>query len=184
VKLLQEPRLGRLHRAGLHTILAHSPNDPLWHADEARRIYENLYPEGTTPTAEQAVGYKQLLEDAKAVQAMAREAEETRKKPTEEEEDDWTEQYLTALEEEGDRFWDGEADVVDHGDDDDEEEVLDVAEAGEAVVKAEAEAEAEAEASTAEDDEMVYGSAWDPKEKQMMRPTREESPARPEVFLH
>jgi hypothetical protein len=94
------------------------------------------------PTAEQAEGYRELLEDAKAVQAMARAAEEGRVEATEEEDSEWTEQYLTALEEEEDRFWGGEADVVDHGDDDDEE-ILDDAERVEA-------ATAEVEAETAE----------------------------------
>lgn len=181
MKLLQEPRLPRLHRAGLHTILAHSPNDPVWHAEESLRIYETLYPDGTVPTAEQAEGHKELLEDARRVQAMAHAAEEARVIPTEEEEYTRTKQYLTALKEEEDRFWDGEADVVDHGDGeeeeivdhggDDDDEIMDVAEGD----------EAEAEAATAEDEEMVTGPAWDPEEKNMMRPMREESPVVPEI---
>jgi hypothetical protein len=148
------------------------------------------------PTAEQAEGYRELLEDAKAVQAMARTAEEGRVEATEEEDSEWTEQYLTALEEEEDRFWGGEADVVDHGDDDDEE-ILDDAERVEAATAeveaetaeveaetAEVEAEtAEVEAETAEDEEWVFGPAWDPEEKDMMRPMREESPVRPERRL-
>jgi hypothetical protein len=148
------------------------------------------------PTAEQAEGYRELLEDAKAVQAMARAAEEGRVEATEEEDSEWTEQYLTALEEEEDRFWGGEADVVDHGDDDDEE-ILDDAERVEAATAeveaetaeveaetAEVEAEtAEVEAATAEDEEWVTGPAWDPEEKDMMRPMREESPVRPERRL-
>jgi hypothetical protein len=149
-----------------------------------------LYPDGTVPTAEQAEGYRELLEDAKAVQAMARTAEEGRVEATEEEEDsEWTERYLTALEEEEDRFWGGEADVVDHGDDDDEE-ILDDAERVEAATAeveaetAEVEAEtAEVEAATAEDEEWVTGPAWDPEEKDMMRPMREESPVRPKRRL-
>ena len=141
------------------------------------------------PTAEQAEGYRELLEDAKAVQAMARAAEEGRVEATEEEDSEWTEEYLTALEEEEDRFWGGEADVVDHGDDDDEE-ILDDAERVEAATAeveaetAEVEAEtAEVEAATAEDEEWVTGPAWDPEEKDMMRPMREESPVRPERRL-
>lgn len=100
---------------------------------------------------------------------MARTAEETRVKATEEEDRDWTEQYLTGLEEEEDRSWDGEADV------DDDVEMLDVAEEGEV--------EAEVEAATAEEEEWVTGPAWDPEEKNMMRPVREESPVVPEVSL-
>jgi hypothetical protein len=108
---------------------------------------------------------------------MARTAEETRVKATEEEDRDWTEQYLTGLEEEEDRFWDGEADVVDDSEAeiDDDVEMLDVAEEGEV--------EAEAEAATVEEEEWVSGPAWDPEEKNMMRPMREESPAVPEVSL-
>jgi hypothetical protein len=128
------------------------------------------------PTAEQAEGYRELLEDAKAVQAMARVAEEGRVGATEEEDSEWTERYLTALEEEEeDRFWGGEADVVDHGDDDDEE-IWDDAERVEAET-------AEVEAATAEVEEWVSGPAWDPEEKDMMRPMREESPVRPERRL-
>jgi hypothetical protein len=37
------------------------------------------------------------------------------------------------------------------------------------------------EAATAEDDEWVYGPAWDPKDKMMMAPMREESPVVPEI---
>ena len=134
------------------------------------------------PTAEQAEGYRELLEDAKAVQAMARAAEEGRVEATEEEDSEWTEQYLTALEEEEDRFWGGEADVVDHGDDDDEEIWDDAERVEAATVEVEAET-AEVEVETAEDEEWVSGPAWDPEEKDMMRPMREESPVRPERRL-
>jgi hypothetical protein len=142
---------------------------------------------GTIPTAEQAEGHEELLKDAKAVQAMARAAEEGRVKSTEEEEREETEQYLEALEEEEERFWDGEADVVDDGedddDDDDEEEMLGVAEEEEEEeVEAVTAEDKEAKAVVAEDEEeWVYGPAWDPVEKNMMRPTREESPVVPEV---
>jgi hypothetical protein len=134
---------------------------------------------GTIPTAEQAEGHEELLKDAKAVQAMARAAEEGRVKSTEEEEREETEQYLEALEEEEERFWDGEADVVD----DDEEEMLGVAEEEEEEeVEAVTAEDKEAKAVVAEDEEeWVYGPAWDPMEKNMMRPTREESPVVPEV---
>jgi hypothetical protein len=142
---------------------------------------------GTIPTAEQAEGHKELLNDAIAVQAMAYAAEEGRVKSTEEEEREETEQYLEALEEEEERFWDGEADVVDDGedddDDDDEEEMLGVAEEEEEEeVEAVTAEDKEAKAVVAEDEEeWVYGPAWDPVEKNMMRPTREESPVVPEV---
>jgi hypothetical protein len=139
-----------------------------------------LYSEnGTIPTAEQAEGHEELLKDAKAVQAMAHAAEEGRVKSTEEEEREETEQYLEALEEEEERFWDGEADVVD----DDEEEMLGVAEEEEEEeVEAVTAEDKEAKAVVAEDEEeWVYGPAWDPVEKNMMRPTREESPVVPEV---
>jgi hypothetical protein len=134
---------------------------------------------GTIPTAEQAEGHKELLNDAIAVQAMAYAAEEGRVKSTEEEEREETEQYLEALEEEEERFWDGEADVVD----DDEEEMLGVAEEEEEEeVEAVTAEDKEAKAVVAEDEEeWVYGPAWDPVEKNMMRPTREESPVVPEV---
>lgn len=39
-KLLLEPRLGRFHRVGLRTICGQSPDDYMWHADEAVRMYE------------------------------------------------------------------------------------------------------------------------------------------------
>jgi len=115
---------------------------------------------------------------------MARSAEEARVKPTEEEERDWIEEQLTALEEGEGRFWDGEADVVDDGedDDDDDEKILDVAEEEEEEVEAVTAEDKEAEAVAAEDDEeMVTGPAWDLEEKNLMRPMREESPVVPEV---
>lgn len=50
-KLLNKPRLGRLHRAGLHVIVAHSPDDYVWHAGEAVRLYEAMYTDpGQVPT--------------------------------------------------------------------------------------------------------------------------------------
>lgn len=71
--LLLEPRIGRLHRAGLHVILARSPDDYLWHADEAVRMYENMYTDDMPPpTPEQAENIKELLENAKSIQARAR----------------------------------------------------------------------------------------------------------------
>jgi hypothetical protein len=98
-KLLLEPRMGRLHRAGLHVILAHSPDDYVWHADEAVQMYENMYTnEMPPPTAEQAEDIKELLENAKSVQVKARIDSEAlkKKRPTKEEERLWIEQQIVA----------------------------------------------------------------------------------------
>lgn len=71
-ELLNEPRLDRLHRAGLHVILAHSSDDYVWHASEAVRLYEAMYPDpGQVLTKNQLRSKKELLDHAKAVQAKA-----------------------------------------------------------------------------------------------------------------
>jgi hypothetical protein len=143
-KLLSEPLSGPLHRAGLHMILGQSraPEDDYnWHADEAVRIYENMYPHHT-PTPEQAEGIKELLEDAKAVQSNARqdqassltgeEKEQAQRKKLEEEGMAADEEYLELM--------NGESDV-DDADGDDNDEMLNVVEE----VEAEAEFHGEAE---------------------------------------
>lgn len=54
-------------------ILAHSPDDYVWHADQAVRMYENMYTPGMPPpTPEQAESIKELLMNAKMVQTKAR----------------------------------------------------------------------------------------------------------------
>jgi len=91
--------MGQLHRAGLHFILAHSPDDYVWHADEAVRMYETMYTEDMPPpTLEQAEDIKELLENAKSVQKKARIDSEALKKrrPTKEEERLWIEQQIVA----------------------------------------------------------------------------------------
>jgi hypothetical protein len=91
--------MGRLHRAGLHVILAHSPDDYVWHADEAVRMYENMYTNDMPPpTPEQAEDIKELLENAKSVQVKARIYSEAlkKKRPTKEEERLWIEQQIVA----------------------------------------------------------------------------------------
>ncbi|KAM0689798.1 hypothetical protein Q7P36_010669 [Cladosporium allicinum] len=189
-ELLVEPRLGDFHRAGLHMILGQSPDDYIWHADEAVRMYEILSSHDLTP--EQAEGQKELLENAKAVQAKARaDKEELDANPaTEDEKRRWLENQISDDEpevedddeedddeedddeedddEEDDDEEDDDEEDDDEEDDDeeedeenDDEEMLDVADKGEAEVK------------------MVYGSAWDP-ETRMMTPRREEAPARAE----
>lgn len=98
-KLLLEPRMGRLHRAGLHVILAHSSDDYVWHADEAVRMYENMYTaDMPPPTPKQARSIKELLENAKAVQAKAHTDKKTLEENplTEEEEKLWIEQQIVA----------------------------------------------------------------------------------------
>lgn len=46
-----EPSLSNLHKAGLHLILAHSPDEYVYHAKEAVRLYQSLY----TPDEEQTI---------------------------------------------------------------------------------------------------------------------------------
>lgn len=98
-KLLLEPRMGRLHRAGLHVILAHSSDDYVWHADEAVRMYETMYTDDMPPpTPEQAEDIEELLENARSVQTKARIDSEALKKrlPTKEQERLWIEQQIVA----------------------------------------------------------------------------------------
>lgn len=117
-------------------------------------MYEILSSHDLTP--EQAEGQKELLENAKAVQAKAYadKAELDANPPTEDEKKRWLENQVS----------DDELEIEDDDEEDDDEEddeMLDVADEGEAEVK------------------MVYGPAWDP-ETRMMTPRREEAPARAE----
>jgi hypothetical protein len=135
-KLLLEPRMGRLHRAGLHVILAHSPDDYVWHADEAVRMYENMYTNDMPPpTPEQAEDIKELPENAKSVQVKARIDSEAlkKKRPTREEERLWIEQQIVAAfeqwekglqDDEGDEIEDDEAQNEGDGSDVKEEPVV------------------------------------------------------------
>jgi hypothetical protein len=97
-------------------MLGQSSNDYVWHADEAVRMYENMYSD-ETPTPEQAKGIKELLEIAKTVQEKAH-ADQTafeENTPTEEEERVWTEQQLIAAEEQRRKFLNDESDSGDDG---------------------------------------------------------------------
>ena len=123
--LLLEPRIGPLHRAGLHVILAHSPDDYLWHADEAVRMYENMYTDDMPPpTPEQAANIKELLENAKSIQARARIDKTTLKKnePTKGEERLWIERQIAASFEQWEKAL--------HDDEDDEDEEPQIEEGG------------------------------------------------------
>jgi len=42
MSLLSEPKLGDLHRAGCHLILAHSPHEPIYHAEKAVQLYKAM----------------------------------------------------------------------------------------------------------------------------------------------
>jgi hypothetical protein len=141
-------------------ILGQSPDDYIWHADEAVRMYEILSSHDLTP--EQAEGQKELLENAKAVQAKAYadKAELDANPATEDEKKRWLENQVSddELEIEDD---DDEDDDEEEDEENDDDEMLDVADEGEAEVK------------------MVYGPAWDP-ETRMLTPRREEAPARAE----
>jgi hypothetical protein len=142
--LLSEPLLGRLHRAGLHMILGQSraPKDDFnWHADEAVRIYENMYPHHA-PTPEQAEGIKELLQDAKAVQAKAREDQASSLTGEEKQQElrRELEQQGQAADEEYHELMYGEPEVDDE-DSDDNDEMSDAADE----VEADAEVHSEAE---------------------------------------
>jgi hypothetical protein len=145
-------------------ILGQSPDDYIWHADEAVRMYEILSSHDLTP--EQAEGQKELLENAKAVQAKAYadKAELDANPATEDEKKRWLENQVSddELEIEDD---DDEDDDEEEDEENDDDEILDVAD--------EREAEPTAEVK------MVYGPAWDP-ETRMLTPRREEAPVRAE----
>lgn len=40
--MLQSPRLGDLHKAGLHVLLALGPDQFVWHGEQAVDLYKNL----------------------------------------------------------------------------------------------------------------------------------------------
>jgi hypothetical protein len=145
-------------------ILGQSPDDYIWHADEAVRMYEILSSHDLTP--EQAEGQKELLENAKAVQAKAYadKAELDANPATEDEKKHWLENQVSddELEIEDD---DDEDDDEEEDEEKDDDEMLDVADEREAEPKAEV--------------KMVYGPAWDP-ETRMLTPRREEAPVRAE----
>jgi hypothetical protein len=145
-------------------ILGQSPDDYIWHADEAVRMYEILSSHDLTP--EQAEGQKELLENAKAVQAKAYadKAELDANPATEDEKKRWLENQVSddELEIEDD---DDEDDDEEEDEENDDDEMLDVADEREAEPKAEV--------------KMVYGPAWDP-ETRMLTPRREEAPVRAE----
>lgn len=42
-QMLRDPRLGDLHKAGLHVLLALGPDNFVWHAQQAVDLYTNLY---------------------------------------------------------------------------------------------------------------------------------------------
>jgi hypothetical protein len=80
-------------------ILAHSSDDHIWHADEAVRVYENMYTDEVPPSnPEQAEGINELLQSVKTIQAKARaDKKELGNKPlTREEERLWFEQKIIA----------------------------------------------------------------------------------------
>jgi hypothetical protein len=97
-------------------------DDYSWHADKAVRIYENMYP-NHTPPPEQAEGIKELLEDAKAVQANAREdqASSLTGEEKEQEQRRRLEQEGMAADEEYAEMMYGEPEVDDEENDDSDE---------------------------------------------------------------
>jgi hypothetical protein len=81
----------------MHMMLGQSPDENYsWHADEAVKLYENMYDADETPSPAQAEGIRGLLEDAKKVQANARADDERfeASRPTEQEEREWKEEAV------------------------------------------------------------------------------------------
>lgn len=102
-ELLIEPRLGRVYRASLHIILAHSPDENfMWHANEAVRLYEAMYtdPGKRPPTEDQLQSKMQLVRSARAVQTRCLEEEKALAGgPTEEEKMEWLQQVFDEMDE-------------------------------------------------------------------------------------
>jgi hypothetical protein len=97
-------------------MLGQSPDENYsWHADEAVKLYENMYDADETPSSEQAEGIRGLLEDAKRVQANARadDAQFEASIPTEQEEREWKEAQVRAADEE---FLNGDPEIEDDDD--------------------------------------------------------------------
>ncbi|KAK4545507.1 hypothetical protein LTR36_002857 [Oleoguttula mirabilis] len=78
--LLNEPALSDLHRAGMHLLLAHSPEEYIEHARRAVNLYGNLYTahaqDSREPTPGQKKSQKTLL---RAAEEALRRAEQTAK---------------------------------------------------------------------------------------------------------
>lgn len=64
-----------LHKAGLHLILAHSPEEKVAHATKALELYRALYDESDHPTKEQKESQETLIENAESLLKQAEELE-------------------------------------------------------------------------------------------------------------
>lgn len=97
-------------------MLGQSPDQNYsWHADEAVKLYENMYDADETPSPEQAEGIRDLLADAKRVEANARGDDERFEAslPIEQVEREWQEQQVMAADEE---FQNGDSDIENEDD--------------------------------------------------------------------
>lgn len=79
LELLAEPRLGRLHRAGMHMILATSEDDSVHHSLQAVKLFGDALEEDITAPQRASLEHwhaeaKELLEEARSDQkAITRE---------------------------------------------------------------------------------------------------------------
>ena len=73
-KLVNDPRVGLLHKASCHMILAHSPDDYVFHAEQAVKLFKELYSDPTEPPDEdQRRSQEKLVASAEKVLRQARE---------------------------------------------------------------------------------------------------------------
>ncbi|KXT15026.1 hypothetical protein AC579_4888 [Pseudocercospora musae] len=73
-RLVKEPLIGDLHKAGCHLILAHSPNEYVWHAEQAVALFKGLYSDPRyPPDEEQKLSQDDLVKTAENVLERARE---------------------------------------------------------------------------------------------------------------
>lgn len=73
-KLVNDPRVGLLHKASCHMILAHSPDDYVYHAEQAVKLFRGLYSDpAEPPDEEQRWSQEKLVMSAEKVLRQARE---------------------------------------------------------------------------------------------------------------
>lgn len=70
-QLLMEPRLGPLHQAGMHLLLASSPYEYVHHAEEAVRLFTEIL-DGFEFTTTQRANAQKLLDAANVSLEKAR----------------------------------------------------------------------------------------------------------------
>ncbi|EME41253.1 hypothetical protein DOTSEDRAFT_73612 [Dothistroma septosporum NZE10] len=76
--LVKDPRVGLLHKASCHMILAHSPDDYVYHAEQAVKLFRDMYNDPRDPPDEdQRRSQEKLVASAEKVLVQARDDAQT-----------------------------------------------------------------------------------------------------------